>query len=162
VAERWITDASPLIVLAKVGQAELLLKIPDKLLVPDAVAREVLDGPPGDPARLLLEGGYAERRASIEIPQRLVTWGLGRGETGVLALAVAESSARAVLDDAAARKCAAALGVPVIGTLDVVARAKRMGRIESAAKVFRALLDQGFRIDRAILERTVEDLGEHR
>jgi predicted nucleic acid-binding protein len=160
VSERWITDASPLIILSKVGKAELLSEIPGELLIPEAVAEEVLQGPPGDPARLLLESGFGQRQAPEEIPPRVLAWGLGRGETETLALASAESSGRAVVDDAAARRCATALGIAVIGTLGVVARAKRMGRVESAVPVFRALMEKGFRIRESALRTIAEDLGE--
>lgn len=160
MAELWISDASPLIVLAKIGRGDLLLEIPGKLLIPNAVAEEILSGGPEDPARRLIESGFAERRHTAGVPRRLWEWGLGRGETEVLALALGESSSRAVIDDAAARKCAAALGVPIIGTLGIVARAKRLGRIESAVSVFRALLDQDFRIDPMTLRLVAEDLGE--
>ncbi len=113
-----------------------------------------------DPARRLLEAGFGERRIPERIPPRPLEWGLGRGGSEVLALAFEERSARAVLEDAAARRCAAALGVSVIGTLGIVARAKRMGRIESAGMVFRSLLNEGFRIDQKALQTVAEELGE--
>jgi len=51
VAERWVVNASPLILLSKVGQAELLVRLPDEVFVPQAVAREILAGPKDDLAR---------------------------------------------------------------------------------------------------------------
>jgi predicted nucleic acid-binding protein len=45
-------NASPVITLAKVGQHELLGKLTDSLLLPDAVAGEILAGPITDPAAL--------------------------------------------------------------------------------------------------------------
>jgi len=37
----WVVDSSPLIVLGKAGQLELLAKLAEKLVVPAAVVREV-------------------------------------------------------------------------------------------------------------------------
>jgi predicted nucleic acid-binding protein len=52
-----------------------------------------------------------------------------------------------VLDDAAARRCARAMEVPLIGTLGAVLQAKRQGFIESAAHVLMALRAAGLRLD---------------
>ncbi len=161
MAERWITDASPLISLAKIGQSRLLTDLPDELLIPDAVASEVLSGPEGDPARRLLETGFGHRATPSVVPSRLFAWSLGRGETDALALGLETASATVVLDDAAARRCARALSLPIIGTLGVVIRAKRLGWIPSAAETFQALREADFRIDdataRAILAAVDEE-----
>jgi predicted nucleic acid-binding protein len=112
VAERWIADASPLITLAKIGQARLLEELADELLIPAAVAEEVLAGQRGDPARVLIESGFGRRVSPRALASRVLSWGLGRGETEVLSLAAERAGAKAVIDDAAARRCADALGLP--------------------------------------------------
>jgi hypothetical protein len=160
VAERWITDASPLIALAKIGRAALLEELAEELMVPTAVAAEVLDGPPPDPARRLLESGFGVQASPQGLSPRVLAWGLGPGETEVLSLGLERQDATVVIDDAAGRRCATALGVPLIGTLGVVVRAKRLGRIDSAAAVFRSLRDTGFRIDDRTVRRVLGQIGE--
>jgi predicted nucleic acid-binding protein len=73
------------------------------------------------------------------------------GETAVLAVALARSDCMTVLDDAAGRRCARTLGIPVIGTLGVVLRAKRQGRIASAASIMRDLCAAGLYLDDAMV-----------
>ena len=158
--ERWIVDASPLIALGAVGRANLLLELTGELLVPGAVAEEVSQGPPEDSARRLLERGFGTSATPAHVSGRLLAWGLGRGETEVLALASEISDARVVLDDAAARRCARTFGIPMIGTLGVVVRAKQLGRIESAAVVFRSLRDRDFRVDDGVMKAVLEKVGE--
>jgi predicted nucleic acid-binding protein len=51
VAEQWVINASPLIVLAKVGQIHLLTALATEVVVPDMVAAEINEGPADDPAR---------------------------------------------------------------------------------------------------------------
>lgn len=157
--ELWVTDASPVIVLAEVGQAHLLEEQASELFMPEAVAAEILAGPPADPERALLEGGFGHRTVATEIPARILEWGLGRGETEVLALA-RQRHATAVVDDAAARRCAAALGLQMIGTLGVVLRAKRTGRIDSAAEVIEALRRAKLRIDDQSIRIALASVGE--
>jgi hypothetical protein len=86
-AETWVTNASPVIALAKAGYVRLLEELPVELLLPEAVVSEVLAGPEADPGRKLVEGGWGKRVNPVTIPSDLLEWGLGRGETAVLALA---------------------------------------------------------------------------
>ena len=51
MSERWILNASPLIVLARIDHTDLLLALADELVVPRAVAAEIEAGPAGDRAR---------------------------------------------------------------------------------------------------------------
>jgi hypothetical protein len=54
VTERWILNASPMIVLARVGYEDLCLKLADSVVVPQAVATEIEAGPEPDPTRQAL------------------------------------------------------------------------------------------------------------
>ncbi|HUO10366.1 MAG TPA: DUF3368 domain-containing protein [Phycisphaerae bacterium] len=156
----WVVNASPIITLAKVGQLQLLNSITQQLLIPTAVAQEILAGPADDPAVVSLNGGWGHKAAAAHIPDTLIEWGLGSGETAVLALAMERAPAVAVLDDASARAAARTLSVPVIGTLGVVLRAKVKGLVPSASKIIRDLQVAGLFIDQAIARRALEQIGE--
>ena len=125
MAERWVINASPLIVLAKIGQTDLLTALADEIAVPDAVAYELNAGPDDDPARNWLAKSNAPLVNVSNIPSELLAWDLGAGETAVLAHALANPNWTAVLDDNAARKCARSFSIPVKGTLAVVILAKQ-------------------------------------
>jgi hypothetical protein len=56
----WVVNASPLILLAKVGSVDLLLGLTGKLVIPASVAAETQAGPSGDPARQWLHGAGAQ------------------------------------------------------------------------------------------------------
>jgi predicted nucleic acid-binding protein len=160
VSSIWVINASPLISLARIGRLDLLEAPEHVLRVPEAVVKEVLAGPPSDPARQALEGGFGGPPTSAPIDLRVVEWGLGAGETAVLSQAMS-IGATAVLDDGRARTAARVLGVKVIGTLGVVLNARREQRIDSAATVLRALRDAGMRLDDAtIAAALVRSVGE--
>ena len=158
--EVGVANASPVIVLAKVGCLDLLANLSDELLLPEVVVSEIIAGPPADPARRMLEAGWAGVMPSTTIPTELLEWSLGPGETAVLALAQQRAPATAVLDDAAARVCANVIGVPVIGTLGVVLRAKKRGLLESAAETMKALTRAGLRLDAEVIRSALEHVGE--
>ena len=130
-----IVDASPLIVLSRVGRSNLLTRAFDEVWIPESVASEVAAGPEDDPARELLATGFGRIVPTITIPNSIVEWGLGSGESAVLALGHANSGATLVIDDGAGRLCAKGLGLPLLGTLGLIVRARRSGWIESAGAV---------------------------
>ncbi|MBI2477637.1 MAG: DUF3368 domain-containing protein [Planctomycetia bacterium] len=160
MSEVWIANASPVIVLAKAGCVDLLEQLSAELVIPQAVVEEILRGPISDPARQLVESGWGVVVSPTTVPVELLEWGLGLGETAVLALAQERTLATAILDDAAARTCAKAIGIPVIGTLGVILRAKRRGHVESAAEVIRAVRDAGLHLDDEVIRSALGRVGE--
>lgn len=160
MSEVWIANASPVIVLAKAGYLELLKELASELVLPEAVVAEILAGPADDPARQAVQGGWGLRSAPKSVPSDLVEWGLGPGETAVLALALERAPCTAVLDDAAARTCAKAFGIPMIGTLGVVLRAKKRGLIPLAADVLKGIRAAGLHLDDRTIRLALGRLGE--
>jgi len=162
VAEKWVINASPIIALARIGQVELLARLPGKAIVPQAVADELGKASESDPARLALESGVFKIVKSPEPPPKLLAWDLGQGETAVLSYALAHPHWVAILDDGAARRCAQSFSLKLTGTLAVVILAKRYGLIESAAQVLHALGGVGFRLEEAIIRAALaRTVGEN-
>ena len=110
--DRWVVNASPVITLAKAGHLALLTALATEVLLPEAVVAEVLAGPVTDPARQAVEEGWGTRVAVPRVPVAVLEWGLGAGETAVLAVALARGDCTAILDDAASRRCARRSGRP--------------------------------------------------
>jgi predicted nucleic acid-binding protein len=161
VGECWVVNASPVITLAKAGYLDLLIEPSHQTLLPEAVAGEILGGPPSDAARQALENGWGTRLPVGVVPASVLEWSLGAGESAVIATALEQKSCHAVLDDAAARACARALGIPVLGTLGVVLRAKKQGRVASAGTVVRALRSCGLYLDdRIVRDALARTVGE--
>lgn len=162
MAERWIINASPLIVLAKVKQTKLLSALTDEAVIPRAVVHEIMAGPDDDPARAWIA---RQKQLAIvdvpDIPAELSAWDLGAGETAVMAYALAQSGWTAILDDNAARKCARSFSIAVKGTLAVIILAKQNNLIPSAAEVVRQLQSHNYRIqDDVVREALARTVGE--
>jgi predicted nucleic acid-binding protein len=90
----------------------------------------------------------------------VAVWQVGAGESQVLGWALREPGKVAILDDRAARRCATLLGIPVIGTVGVVALAKRRGLVSAAAPLFTALEEAGLFLSKALIREVLADLGE--
>jgi len=161
VTEHWIIDASPLILLGKSGQLGWLPQM-GRIAVPESVACEVAAGSPTDPALQWL--ATAEGAACIvtdtALTSDLIAWDLGAGETAVISMARANPSHEAVLDDAAARRCAMVFGIPMRGSLSFVALAKKRGLIPACRPIFEQMIAAGLYVSPALVEQVALAAGE--
>lgn len=160
MTENWVVNASPLILLGKAGELGWLPRLGD-VVVPRSVALEVLAGAPEDSARRWLEApeGACQIR-DHEMAPEIFAWDLGPGETAVLSWAQSHPGYEAVLDDAAARRCARVFGIPVRGTLSLVALAKHRGHVPACRPVFERLLEAGLFVSPELVEQVAASVGE--
>jgi predicted nucleic acid-binding protein len=120
VPEAWIIDASPLIILARIAKLDWFERLPSTTLVPQAVIREIAAGAGHDPsAPGAVRWATSRAVADLPVPASIARRGLGDGEAQVITHGQTPERL-AVLDDRAARACARAHGVMVIGTLGVI------------------------------------------
>ena len=150
--ERVVVNASPLIVLFRSGQIELLPRLFHEILVPDSVWREVTSGGHDDPAARGLAQASWTQRIAVDPSERVTPWNLGPGESAVLSLALARSGYRAVMDDWAARRCARTLGIRTLGSGGVLVVAKRRGLISSVVDRLERLRRAGLWISDEVIE----------
>lgn len=161
IAEQWVVNASPVIALARIGQVELLTRLPKQTIIPRAVVEELLYASAEDPARRAVESGTFKIVETPPPSSKILAWDLGQGETAVLSYVFAHRKWIAILDDGAARRCARSLSLNVTGTLAVVLLAKQYGLINSAAQVLYDLRGADFRLDDALIrEALVRTVGE--
>ena len=161
MAEVCVVNASPLIFLSRGGHLPLLRSVATQVWVPRAVAEEVwVRGADDVTAGQMNAYPWLVIRETAEISLTIMQWGLGSGESAVLAEALGLPGCRAVIDDLTGRKCAASLGIPVIGTLGIVLRARRQGKIPAARTVVEDLLRGGMFLSRALLDRALALVGE--
>lgn len=160
MSDVWVANASPIIALAKIDRLELLAKLTREVLLPQAVVEEIIAGSADDSARQMIEAGWGTRATPQDITPELLEWGLGPGETSVLALALERAPAVALLDDAAARTCAKAIGVSTIGSLGIILRAKKQRLLSSASEAMKALRDAGLFLDDETIRRALLHVGE--
>jgi len=87
---------------------------------------------------------------------------LDRGEEAVLALALvpSEEETEVVLDDLAARRCAAAIGLKVRGSLSFLLIAKAEGRIPAVRPLLEELHSGGMRLSAELFRHILDLAGE--
>jgi predicted nucleic acid-binding protein len=157
MSDRWVVNASPLIVFGKIGQLDLLTRLPKEIVVPQAVANEILAGPENDAARLAIEAKMFNLVEAEDPTLELAAWDLGSGETSVLSYALANPGWTAILDDGAARKCAVTFGIDVKGSLAIVILAQKRGLIPQAKQILHTMQEVGLRLDERTIRRVLKE-----
>ena len=161
MAEAPVVNASPLIFLSRGNLLHLLRLLAETAVVPAVVAEEIARrGAEDVTARALRDNAWLQVRDTPAIPDSLRVWDLGEGESAVLSWALAHPGAEAIVDDLAARRCAATLQIPVRGTLGLVLLAKRRGVIPSARNVLNQLRDSGMYLSDRVLNEALALVGE--
>jgi predicted nucleic acid-binding protein len=131
------------------------------VVVPDQVVAEIGIRGPTDPAVAAVQAAnWIQTVPAPLIPKTVADWGLDPGESAVLALALAQPGSQAILDDLAARRCAALIGVAVQGTLGLILVAKRLGMITEVRPVIDSLRQGGFYVSVRLAESILRAAGE--
>jgi len=161
VAKSPVVNSSPLILLAHGGAFDLLRAGWESVLVPSSVAMKIRRRGPMDPTVLAMNrASWLTLVQDPPIPRAILSWDLGMGESAVLAWAYANPGTEAICDDLAARRCAAALGIPVRGTVALVLGAKQRGQIEKARPVLENLVRAGMYLSERVLNDALKNVGE--
>jgi len=161
VASSAVVNASPLIFMAN-GQCFDLLRIAaNTIVMPAAVANEIQRRGPEDLTfRAVRRATWLVAVDDPPVPSLIQSWDLGPGESAVLAWAHANPGTEAIVDDLAARRCAATLGIPVRGTLGLVLLAKRRGIIAQARPVLEKMVHSGMYLSDRLLKEVLAIVGE--
>ena len=85
--------------------------------------------------------------------------GLGEGERSIIYLASALNADLVLIDEERARRAAKRVGLNVAGSIAILERGARLGRVHDLRTVFENLLDHGIRYDRALLNQSLGRLG---
>jgi len=157
-----LTDASPLIGLARVDGLVWLRSLFGTVWMPDEVRSEVLPGRGfAEEAAIAAANAAGWLRVFSPTPERPPLPDLDEGEAACIRIALGHSgSALLLIDERAGRALAVELGLRVAGTASVIGMAKARGLIDSARSVFARLHESDFRISVPVIEAVLRRVGE--
>lgn len=158
-----VSNTSPIMDLAVIGQLSLLEKLYHKVLIPEAVFQELL-------AISSRQLGGAEIQTVAWIERRTISnrplvdsllLELDLGEAEAIALAVEIKADLLLLDERRGRKVASRLGLKFIGLLGALIEAKRKGFLAEVKPVLNHLIVQaGFWMGNQLYARILQEVGE--
>jgi uncharacterized protein len=156
-----VCNTTPLQYLHQIGCLHLLSDLYQTLIVPQAVVDELRQGELRGvdvPSLGALPWVKVQRVSSVDLGQ--VPAGLDAGEREVLALALGKADPLLILDDAAARNQARALGIRFTGTVGVLMKAQETGLIPAIRPWLDRLDQAGFYLRPEVRARVLELMGE--
>jgi uncharacterized protein len=150
-----VSDTSPLTALLTVDQCDILPKLFDKVVVPEAVRAELLRNHPRLPAWLQV--------TAIKDTARVKQYSesVDAGEAEAIELALELHADRLLIDERKGRNLAVQEGLSVIGLLGVILLAKRKGLIPSARALLHRMDDEaGMYLSAEIRDAALRSVGE--
>ncbi len=157
-----VADASPLVILAKLGCFDLLNRLFPRLFISSEVHQEVVVFGAGLPGASevanaeWIEVKQLQARADLLAAQE--KHALGVGELSTIFLGKELQADAVLLDDYHARKLATTLGLQVRGTLGLLETFYLCGHLPDLRAAFRQLLTHSY-IDQRLLDLRLRALG---
>lgn len=143
MAKVIISDTSCLIVLSRIGRLHLLNELFGTITITQVVADEF-----GDPLPTWVEVYQTHHlHLMADLCQTL-----DPGEASAIALAIETTEPLLIIDELKGRRVARELGIAIIGTIGVIASARKRGLIDDVDEVVRLMSANGFRISKELWE----------
>ena len=148
--EKIILNASPIIVLFKARLEYILPLLFKYIVIPELEHKEI--NVTND--RAAKEIGKVKwcKVVTIKTDRNIMEWNLGNGESAVLSYALHNKDFRAVIDDAAARRCAKTFNIKLIGTGSILVLASKKGIINSFDNAIMDLKNAGLWISDSVID----------
>lgn len=156
-----VSNTSPILNLAIVGQIDLLRQQFGQVQIPPAVLDELKideERPGSRPIQAAITAGWIQvQPVSNQSLVQLLRQTLDGGEAEAISLALELQAEWILLDERDGRKVAKSLGLQVTGVLGVLLQAKESGELPSLQPVLEELTQNaGFRIAPEILARVLQ------
>ncbi len=139
-----VSNTSPILNLAIIGQLELLPQQFGQVQIPLAVLSElkVLEDRPGSKEiHAAVDTGWIEvQEVSSQLSVQLLQQVLDQGESEAITLAIDLKADRILLDERDGREIAKSLGLKVTGVLGILLRTKQEGELSSFPDAINALV----------------------
>ncbi len=160
-----VSDASVLIHLAGIGQLDLLPAFFERVLVPDAVWREVvIQGcSPGvvQAIEAASRQGWLARPAPTNTPLlRHLRQSLHDGEAEAICLALETGPDVLLMDETDGRAVARSLGLRTQGVVGLLLRARQAGRVPAIRPLLDQLVKDHFYLNPEFVRKILQQAGE--
>jgi predicted nucleic acid-binding protein len=157
-----VSNATPLIALARISRLDLLKDLFGTVAIPRAVYDEVVSAAPtragADQVRQSgwIQARHLGNRAAVDYLRS----DLDAGEAEVLVLAQEMVADIVLLDEPKARLAAALLGLQYVGTVGLLLLCKQTGRVPAVRPLLDALKADGFHLSDRVYRAVTQRAGE--
>jgi predicted nucleic acid-binding protein len=158
-----VSNASPLITLARVGHLNSLHKLYPTVHIPGEVYNEVVNAGAGMPGASAVAAADWIRVSAIQdtdaLAHAITKTRLGGGEVAAVLLAKELTADLILMDEWKGRKLAIEEGLAVVGCVAILEQLYRRGQISDLRQVYLELLFQNIRVDTRTLQASLKQFG---
>jgi len=158
-----ISNTSPIVNLAAIGQLDLIRQLYGQVTIPQAVYNEIVIVGTGQPGATEVEAfdWIETQQATNRTVVASLRLELDEGEAEAIALAVELKAGLLLLDERKGRAIASRLGLTFIGLLGVLIEAKHRGLILTIEPLLDDLIGKaGFWIGQKLYDHVLQAAGE--
>jgi predicted nucleic acid-binding protein len=146
-----ISDTSCFIILANIGELDLLHKVYGQIVTTPDIATEYGEPLPEWVEIVTVKDQYRQQLLEMQID---------KGESSAIALALETQNCTLILDDYKARKIAEQLGITFTGTIGVIIKAKLKEIIPSIKPLLEKIKQTNFRLSENIELQALKEANE--
>jgi len=158
-----VSDATPIITLAKIDRLDILGRFYHEVLLPNAVFDEVCRNPAFAAEAAAIQKCEFMRLKTVSRTQSvkiLMASGLDLGESEAIVLADTLADALLLIDERKGRQIARNMGIRITGTLGILLQAKKLGLIKNIKPLLDRLITENIRISESLYSSILEQAGE--
>lgn len=158
-----VSNASPLIILAKVNRLELLRSLYERIILPAEVHGEVVVPGTNLPGSAQIAQAIWLDVRRLANPEALSAaegeFSLARGELATVLLAEELKADLVLMDDRAGRRLAASRGLRTRGCVGILEAAFQLGHVSDLRQAYADLVAQRAYVDHRILNASLAHFG---
>jgi predicted nucleic acid-binding protein len=160
-----VSNASPIINLSKINKLDLIEKLYQKIIIPEAVFKELIvkghDKENIPAIRSLIDNNIIDvQEVKSNALVRALERDLDPGESEAIALAAEINAELVILDERDARETAEIYNLKKIGFIGILMKAKQEGFIDSVKKYLDQAIEKGFWINELLYHSIIKKLNE--
>ncbi len=162
--QKIVSNASPIINLAKINKLDLLEKLYQKIIIPRAVFKELIerahDKENIQAIKSIIDNNIIDvQEVQSDVLVTALEKDLDPGESAAIALAVEIKAELVILDERDARETAEIYNLKKTGFIGILMKAKQKGFIDSVEKYLDQAIEKGFWIDEKLYQSIIKKIG---
>jgi predicted nucleic acid-binding protein len=158
-----VSNASPLISLARIGHLDTLRRLYDSVHISTEVYNEVVIAGTGLPGAAAVSNADWIHKTPVrnaeELAKTIATIGLGAGEVSTVFLAKELPADLTLMDEWKGRRLAIEQGLAVVGCIGILEELYRRGEIKDLRENYQELLRHNIRVDLRTLQGSLKHFG---
>lgn len=156
-----VSNTTPIISLLKIGELSILKDLYQRIIVPKEVFNEIENGNNKSYYINLLEIDWIEIKEIKDEKSLSYFLDLDKGEAETIILANEINADLVIIDEKLGRYHAIHANLKVTGTLGILLKAKKQGKIKSVKNLLSELKDKGIWLNDKLVERVIELANEN-